>query len=147
MEVRSFDYDLPSELIAQEPVPERDAARLLFLDRFTGAFVHASIAALPGLLTRGDVLVVNDTRVFPARLLGRRIPGGGSVECLLIGRLDAERWEALMHPGQKLRVGARVAFQNLCGEVLERRFHGRRVLRLWTEDGSSIADVVDATGH
>jgi len=147
MDVRSFDYDLPSELIAQEPAPERDAARLLFLDRFTGAFVHASIAALPGLLTRGDVLVVNDTRVFPARLLGRRIPGGGSVECLLIGRLDAERWEALMHPGQKLRVGARVAFQNLRGEVLERRFHGRRVLRLWTEDGSPIEDVVDAIGH
>src|SRR5439155_9584601 len=108
----------PSDRTAQAPAPDRDAARLLFLDRFAGAFVHASIAALPGLLTRGDVLVVNNTRVFPARLLGRRIPGGGSVECLLIGRLDAERWEALMHPGQKLRVGARVAFQNLRGEVL-----------------------------
>src|SRR5438552_4667093 len=138
MDVRSFDYDLPSELIAQEPAPERDAARLLSLDRFTGAIAHTSIAALPGLLARGDVLVVNNTRVFPARLLGRRIPGGGSVECLLIRRLDTERWEALMHPGQKLRVGARVAFENVGGEVLERKFHGRRVLRLWTEDGSPI---------
>src|SRR2546423_2700712 len=133
MDVRSFDYDLPSELIAQEPAPERDAARLLSLDRFNGAIAHQSIAALPGLLARGDVLVVNNTRVFPARLLGRRSPGGGSVECLLIQRLDAERWEALMHPGQKLRVGSEVAFENLRGEGLGRRFHDRRVLRLWPE--------------
>jgi S-adenosylmethionine:tRNA ribosyltransferase-isomerase len=101
-------------------------------------------------LAPGDLLVVNNTRVFPARLLGRRVPSGGAVECLLIRRVDDGTWEALMHPGQKLRVGTRVIFDGptpLHAEVLERRFHGRRLIRLWTEDGSSVDDGVDAIGH
>jgi len=152
MLVNEFDYDLPAELIAQEPPARRDAARLLYLRRDTGAIVHTSITALPGLLRRGDLLVVNDTRVIPARLLGRRVPSGGAVECLLIVRLDEEgTFEALMHPGQKLKPGARVVFEGgtsvLHGEVLERRFYGRRVIRLWTEDQSTVDTVIDAIGH
>src|SRR2546426_1643438 len=97
---------------------------------------HRGIADLPELLRDGDLLVVNNTRVFPARLLGRRVPSGGVVECLLIGRLgsdwgqtsvrpqsDSEPWEALMHPGQKLRPGAQVVFEGtttLRADVLER---------------------------
>src|SRR4029077_12298256 len=105
-------------------------------------------------------------------LLGRREPTGGGVECLLVRRLDApsgpvapgpvasgfsrtsseEIWEALMHPGQKLAPGARVIFDQggagvIHGEVLERHFHGRRSIRLWTDDGRAIQDVVDAIGH
>src|SRR6266536_6368328 len=90
MLVRDFDFDLPSELIAQEPAAERTAARLLHLDRASGDVHHTSISALPDLLRAGDLVVVNDTRVFPARLLGRRVPSGGAVECLLVRRLGTE---------------------------------------------------------
>jgi S-adenosylmethionine:tRNA ribosyltransferase-isomerase len=177
MFVREFDFDLPSELIAQAPLPDRADARLLCLSRATGLMTRATVSSLPLLLEPGDLLVVNDTRVFPARLLGRRDPSGGAVECLLTDLLvsdatptpprehsgtceapaarasggDGEQiWEALMHPGQKLKPGARVIFEGsvtLHGEVLERRFHGRRLLRLWTADGSAVDEAVDAIGH
>src|SRR5438552_11507457 len=103
MDVREFDFSLPPELIAQEPAAERGAARLLHLRRDIGVSVHTSIRSLPDLLHEGDLIVVNNTRVFPARLLGRRVPTGGAVECLLIGRVRAARWEALEHPGPTLR--------------------------------------------
>jgi S-adenosylmethionine:tRNA ribosyltransferase-isomerase len=160
MDIREFDFDLPAELIAQEPAAERSAARLLYLDRVSGSITHSTISALPNLLRAGDVVVVNNTRVFPARLLGRRVPSGGAVECLLMNCLgsdprqsetrQSETWEALVHPGQKLKPGARVVFEGvrtLHGEILERRFFGRRVVRLWTEDESSVDEAVDAIGH
>ncbi len=134
------------------------------------------MSALPERLRAGDLVVVNNTRVFPARLLGRRVPSGGAVECLLVRRLGSDPnpehmrssgseldpqiwghgvrpgdvWEALMHPGQKLRPGARVVFEGvrtLHAEVLEQRFFGRRVIRLWTDDGSPVDEAVDAIGH
>jgi S-adenosylmethionine:tRNA ribosyltransferase-isomerase len=161
MDVRDFDFHLPAALIAQEPAPERGAGRLLVLYRDTGRVDHRAIVDLPDLLRDGDVLVVNDTRVFPARLMGRRVPSGGAVECLLIGRLagdsdagspesSSELWEALMHPGQRLGPGAEVLFEGpptIHGEIVARRFHGRRVIRLWTNDGSPIDEAVDAVGH
>ena len=157
MDVREFDFDLPPELIAQEPPPERSAARLLHLDRASGLIAHTRATALPALVRAGDLIVVNNTRVFPARLLGRRVPSGGAVECLLIARVGsnpgptpAEFWEALVHPGQKLKPGERVIFagiHSVHGEVLQRRFFGRRLVRLWTEDGSTIDKAVDAIGH
>jgi S-adenosylmethionine:tRNA ribosyltransferase-isomerase len=150
MDVRDFDFDLPQELIAQQPPPQRGASRMLFVDRSSTKTVHATIDALPEFLKAGDVLVVNNTRVFPARLLGRRIPSGGAVECLLLGQVDGGCWEALVHPGQKLKPGAQMVFEGsltLRGEILERRFQGRRLIRLWTEDGATIEEVVDALGH
>ena len=165
MDVREFSFDLPPELIAQDPPALRGASRLLHLDRRTGLRSHSTIDRIAEFLEPGDVVVVNNTRVFPARLLGRRVPSGGGVECLLVGRVanDAalasgisrtsteEIWQALMHPGQKLAPGARVIFEGsggvIHGEVLERHFHGRRTIRLWTEDGRSLQDVVDAIGH
>jgi S-adenosylmethionine:tRNA ribosyltransferase-isomerase len=157
MLVRDFDFDLPPELIAQEPAEDRARARLLHLPRFAGPLAHSRVALLSEFLHAGDLLVVNNTRVFPARLLGRRVPSGGAVECLLIARLDGEsagapgeRWEALMHPGQKLKPGAEVVFggaTTLHGEVLDRRFFGRRVIRLWTADGSPVLDAVERVGH
>jgi S-adenosylmethionine:tRNA ribosyltransferase-isomerase len=160
MDVRDFDFALPPELIAQEPPAERGTARMLYLDRSSGALTHTTVERLPDFLRQGDVLVVNNTRVFPARLLGRRVPSGGGVECLLVGRVpEADRplpagpgeyWHALMHPGQKLRPGALVQFGHspaIHGEVIERRYHGRRVIRLWTDDGTSIDAAVDAVGH
>ena len=180
MDVADFDFVLPADLIAQEPAPARGASRLLHLHLESGTLTHTEVSALPSLLRPGDVLVVNDTRVFPARLIGRRVPSGGAVECLLIGRLegspgsdpgggltptgesgsDPRYWEALMHPGQKLKVGARVVFEghgaSLHGEVVGRGAFGRRVIRLsvdaarsGVEVGSSgeIDRVIDAIGH
>jgi len=171
MDVRDFDFDLPPELIAQEPPSDRGAARLLVLNRDTGSLTHTHIHALAGLLGAGDLVVVNNTRVFPARLLGHRVPSGGAVECLLLSHLGVgpggqtrgqtqtsdppagptdEFWEALVHPGQKLKPGARIVFEGertLHGEVLDRRFFGRRLVRLWTGDGSPVDAAVDAIGH
>jgi S-adenosylmethionine:tRNA ribosyltransferase-isomerase len=158
VDVREFDFDLPPALIAQEPPPQRGGARLLQLDRRTGGIVHGSISDLPQALRKGDVVVVNNTRVFPARLLGRRVPSGGAVECLLIRREGRDSgkgpgvsdWQALMHPGQKLRPGARVVFEGTCtlhGEVLEQRFYGRRVIRLSREDGGAVEEAIEAIGH
>jgi S-adenosylmethionine:tRNA ribosyltransferase-isomerase len=152
MDVQEFDFDLPVDLIAQEPSTERDRARLLCMDRATGQIEHRSISDLPNLLDPGDVLVLNDTRVFPARLLGRRVPSGGRVECLLIGRVpeSADHWAALVHPGQRLGPGAQLMFEGdriLQGEILAQRHYGRRIIRLWTPDGSPVEDAVDAIGH
>src|SRR3954451_2954310 len=160
MDVRDFDFDLPAELIAQEPPAVRGGGRLLHVNRQTGSIAHTRVTALPDLLHAGDLVVVNNTRVFPARLLGRRVPSGGAVECLQVTPVDDEAgarsrsdpvlWEALIHPGQKLKPGARVIFDGvhtLHGEILERRFFGRRLVRLWTGDGSSVDEAVDAIGH
>jgi S-adenosylmethionine:tRNA ribosyltransferase-isomerase len=163
VDIREFDFDLPPELIAQEPSAQRGESRLLQLDRRTGRILHGVISDLPHVLREGDLVVVNNTRVFPARLLGRRVPSGGAVECLLIGRADAglagrERpagpastdWQALMHPGQKLRPGARVVFDGsapLHGEVVGHHFYGRRTIRLWREDGGSVDEAIESIGH
>ena len=152
-----FDFALPEELIAQH-APRRGESRLLVLDRLTGKLSHASVRDVPRYLRSGDLMVANDTRVFPARLIGHRVPSGGAVECLLLQRDDAfeprssdsETWEALMHPGQKLKPGARVVFERegvrLHGEVLHRLFFGRRRIRLTAEAGI-VADAIDAIGH
>src|SRR5436190_1107743 len=143
MNVREFLFELPPALIAQAPPELRGASRLLHVSRATGARTHSTIDRLAAFLDNGDLLVVNNTRVFPARLLGHRVPSGGAVECLLVSRANVsspegsafgrteETWHALMHPGQKLAPGARVIFDgaggaSLHGEVLERHFHGRR---------------------
>jgi S-adenosylmethionine:tRNA ribosyltransferase-isomerase len=156
--VSDFDFDLPESLIAQDAA-QRGRSRLLVLHKQSGAVEHAMFADLERFLRPGDLLVLNDTRVFPARLIGRRDPSGGEVECLLMGRprpLDdaeprAEEWDALVHPGQKLKPGARMLFEGagstLHGEVLARRFQGRRTIRLWTADPGGVAAVVDRIGH
>ena len=163
MKVDAFDFDLPPELIAQHAVG-RGESRLLVLDRTTSAVSHASIRDLPRWLRAGDLLVTNDTRVFPARLLGHRLPGGGAVECLLLsqetaaplpssavpGPSDVQDWLALMHPGQRLKPGSRVIFDRggvqLHGEVLERLYFGRRRIRLSAETGT-VTEAIDALGH
>ena len=168
MNVSDFDFDLPADLIAQEPPAERGTSRLLALDRPSGRISHHQFSALPSLLNPGDVIVVNDTKVFPARLIGTRLPGGGAAECFLVNRLRQgygasadssptaepeveETWVALVHPGQRLRTGSRMVFEDgsrrLHAEVTGMHFHGRRTVRLWTEDGTSVRDAVDALGH
>jgi S-adenosylmethionine:tRNA ribosyltransferase-isomerase len=155
VQVSDFDFVLPGELIAQTPLP-RGASRLMILDRRHGRIQHSRFAELPRVLRAGDLLVANNTRVFAARLLGRRVGSGGSVECLLLGRLEGdasgELWHALVHPGQKLREGSRVRFEGsagaLIGEIVERKFFGRRVIRLWSEPADrGVDEMIDALGH
>lgn len=151
MNVADFDYDLPPELVAQAPPEPRGASRMMVVDRCTGRAEAGHVADLRRWLRSGDVLVLNDTRVFPARLLGHRVPSGGVVECLLLGRLDAERWDALVHPGQKLRPGERFVCEGpggrLVGTVESRHTFGRRTVRLLADPGADVDAVIDAIGH
>ena len=151
MDVAEFDFDLPSTLIAQEPPAERGRSRLLVLRRADRAIRHAAFSRIADYLRQGDLLVVNNTRVFPARLLGRRVPRGGGVECLLLGTSSTDEWNALVHPGQKLKPGARAVFERddstLYAEVVARHFHGRRTIRLWTDDGTEVTSAVERIGH
>lgn len=157
LRVSDFDFDLPADLIAQTPPAVRGASRLMHLARTSGAVAHHPFADLPRLLRRGDLLVMNDTRVFPARLLGTREPGGGAVECLLVARdpaasvsPDVEVWRALVSPGARLKRGTRMVFDGpggrIDGEVLERAQSGRLV-RLSALGGASVTEVIDRLGH
>ncbi|MEQ1573064.1 MAG: tRNA preQ1(34) S-adenosylmethionine ribosyltransferase-isomerase QueA [Vicinamibacterales bacterium] len=164
MNVADFDFHLPEALIAQEPSDERGGSRLLVLHRATGIVEHTSFSSLASWMRQGDLLVVNNTRVFSARLLGERVPSGGAVECLLLSQvadpavsglpastIPSHCWEALVHPGQKLKPGARVRFERngvvLHGELLARHFHGRRTIRLWTDAGADVEEAIDRIGH
>ncbi len=155
MLVSDFDFDLPDDLIAQDAAP-RGAARLLVLDRTSGAIAHTLVSELPRFLRRGDMVVVNNTRVFAARLLGHRAPSGGAVECLLVAQPERAEdgtvvGEALMHPGQKLKPGAIVRFEGPGGvlrcEVLAQKFFGRRRVRLTPESGGDVDTLIDRLGH
>ena len=151
MKVADFSYELPAELVAQYPPDERGSSRLLVLDRGTGGVTHAAVRDISRFLRAGDLMVFNDTRVFPARLIGEREPGGGAVEVMLVARVDEERWEALVHPGQRMRPGRRVRFERggrtLHGEVIEERYFGRRLVRFWTADAGSVTEAIEAIGH
>src|SRR5688500_5685883 len=164
MHISDFDFDLPDSQIAQHPPPVRGESRLLVLERRTGVITDATFARLPEFLRRGDLLVLNDSRVFPARLLGVRVPSGGAVECLLVRALGSPHaaqsdWEALVHPGQKLKPGSRVAFERdgvrIDGEIIGRHFHGRRTIRLSTTStgtgsgsgSGTVMDAIERIGH
>ncbi len=151
MRLSDFDFSLPDHLIAQQPSSERGASRLLVVDRARGAWSDRTIADLPDLLAPSDLLVVNNSRVVPARLLGRREPSGGHVECLLLRQIDDDRWDVLMHPGQKMKPGTRARFgeppAQLETEVLAQHTFGRRTVRLWPTHGGSVEKIVDGIGH
>ncbi len=134
MLISDFDYDLPEELIAQHPLERRDASRMLIVERARRVWRDASFTDLPDELRAGDLLVVNNTRVFPARLIGRREPSGGRVELLLVRELEENGehvWEALARPARRLDQGARIEFGDgrLRAEVIEARADGRRKVR------------------
>ncbi len=130
-----FYYDLPPELIAQTPLERRDASRLLTLDKRTGATEHHVFHELPDFLNEGDCLVMNDSRVIPARLFGTR-PTGGSVEVVLLRDLGGGDWECLTRPGRKTQPGTHISFGNgeLTAELLRADVDGNNVLH-FTFDG------------
>lgn len=130
MKTSDFYFDLPEELIAQTPLERRDASRLLCLDKTSGAMEHRVFSELPELLRPGDCLVMNDSRVLPARLLGAR-ETGGAAELLLLRELGAGKWECLARPGKKLRPGSKVTFGDgeLEAEILETAEGGNRIVQ------------------
>jgi len=130
VDVAEFDYELPRELIAQEPLPERDASRLLVLPRERGEPEHRMVRELPALLRSGDVLVVNDARVIPARVRGRKEGTGGKVELLLVEPLGGADWLALSQSSKPLRAGATVEAHGAPLQVVEARGEGELVVRL-----------------
>lgn len=129
MKTQDFWYDLPEELIAQTPLEKRDASRLMVLDRKTGAVSHKHFYDIVDYLNPGDCLVMNDSRVLPARLLGHR-PTGGAVEVLLLRDLGNKQWECLCKPGKKMQVGQTVSFGDgdLTATVVEVQEDGNRVV-------------------
>ncbi|HEX9674825.1 MAG TPA: S-adenosylmethionine:tRNA ribosyltransferase-isomerase, partial [Anaerolineales bacterium] len=129
MRLEDFDYELPADRIAQRPAQPRDASRLLVLDRTSGSIQHRSFRDLPTLLTPGDALILNETRVIPARLRARKLPGGGRVELLLLEREGPRTWQALVG-GKGLRPGRRLAVEGGPeAEVVEQMDGARRLIR------------------
>jgi S-adenosylmethionine:tRNA ribosyltransferase-isomerase len=125
-----FDYHLPPELIAQRPTADRLASRLLVLHRDTGEIEHRRFPELIEYLRAGDLLVVNETKVIPARLIGRKVGTGGRVEALLLRRRAPDIWQAAVNPGRRLPVGARLEFaERLTGEIISRSPDGTREIR------------------
>ncbi|MDX2030361.1 MAG: tRNA preQ1(34) S-adenosylmethionine ribosyltransferase-isomerase QueA [Blastocatellia bacterium] len=150
MHISEFNFELPAELIAQEPLQERDASRMLAIDRRAGTWRDMGFAEFPSLLAAGDVIVLNNTRVFPARLLGHRVVNGApgaQVEALLVERRANDDWEVLARPGRALKLGAELVFGQgrLRGTVLEILAEGRRLIRFAADD--DFDQVVDEIGN
>ena len=146
MKTHDFYYDLPEELIAQTPLEKRDTSRLLVLDRKTGGVTHKHFYDILDYLKPGDCLVMNDSRVLPARLLGQRLPGGGACEVLLLIDRGDNVWECLVRPGKRLRRGARVSFGDgkLKGEIVDELPDGNRLVKFEYE--GIFLEVLDALG-
>jgi S-adenosylmethionine:tRNA ribosyltransferase-isomerase len=147
MLVKDYDYELPEELIAQDPLEDRSASRLMVLDKHTGAYTHHVFKEIIDYLEPGDCLVINNTKVIPARLIGEREETGGKVEVLLLKRLEADVWETLVKPGKKCKPGARLSFGNglLRAEVLSVEEEGNRRIRFEYE--GIFEEILDQLGQ
>jgi S-adenosylmethionine:tRNA ribosyltransferase-isomerase len=163
MDLSEFDFELPAELIAQRPLAERDASRMLLLDRVSGAWQDRQFRELPDLLRGDELIVLNNVRVLPARLFGKRAglraerPGANNaigneflsapIEVLLVRQLTSETWETLVRPGRKIQIGERIMFgeDELTAEVVGRGDFGLRVLRFHSQNGFHTA--LDKLGH
>ena len=147
MKTSDFYYDLPEELIAQDPLEDRTASRLLVLDRKTGAVEHKIFSDVIDYLNEGDCLVINNTRVIPARLIGEKEGTGGKVEVLLLKRRANDVWETLVKPGKKLKPGAKITFGDgrLRAEVLEVVEEGNRLVKFHYE--GIFEEILDSLGE
>ncbi len=147
MHLSDFDYELPPQLIAQQPLAERAASRMLVVDRATQTWSDSQFKKFPEYLRANDALVLNNTRVFPARLQGERWPSGGSVELLLIREIESSVWETLARPARRLRQGSRIVFggSKLHAEVVESLNNGIRLVKF--ESRESLDKVIDELGE
>jgi S-adenosylmethionine:tRNA ribosyltransferase-isomerase len=147
MLISDFDYELPEELIAQHPLKKRDESRMLVLERETERWHDSRFAELPSYVRPGDVLVVNNTRVFPARLHGTREPTGGRVELFLIREREPDVWEVLARPARRLPPRTRVSFKDsrLRAEIIEALDEGRRLVRFNAD--APLANLLEEIGE
>ena len=146
MNIEDFDYDLPRDLIAQEPLPSREDSRMMIVDRRTGEIVHGLFRELPDYLSPGDALVVNDSKVIPARLLGVD-PGGREVEVLLVTEMEEGVWTALVRPGKRIRSGLDIDIRpgEFSVRILENLKGSRRLIRLVSDE--PVAEMLARYGH
>ena len=147
MRTSDFYYDLPQELIAQHPAEPRDSCRLLCVNRSSGNVEHRIFSELPGLLKKGDLLVVNNSRVIPARVIGIKQPTGAVCELLLLKQKENDIWECLAKPGKRLKTGAQIDIGEglLRAEILETLTDGNKLVR-FTHDGDNIFTVLEQVG-
>ena len=149
MDLHDFYYDLPQELIAQDPLSDRSSSRLMVLDKKTGAIEHKIFKDIIDYLNPGDCLVINDTKVIPARLIGEKVGTRAAIEVLLLTRKDdlKDTWEVLVKPGKKARVGAKISFGNgkLIGEIIDIVEEGNRLIQ-FTYDGI-FEEILDELGQ
>ena len=148
MKTSDFYYDLPEELIAQTPLTQRDSSRLLCLDRKSGDIEHKHFHDILDYLHSGDVLVLNNSRVLPSRLIGAKEHTGGAMEFLLLEEKEKDVWEILVRPGRKAKVGSRFVFGDglLVGEIIEIKDDGNRIAKFYHE-GTSFYEVIDKIGQ
>ena len=147
MNIKEFYYDLPEELIAQDPLTDRSSSRLLTLDKNSGAFSHHVFRDIVDYLNPGDCLVLNNTKVIPARLMGEKEGTGAGIEVLLLKRKENDVWETLVKPGKKARPGARISFGNglLVGEVVDVVEEGNRLIKFEYE--GIFEEILDQLGQ
>lgn len=146
MNIKDFSYDLPEELIAQEPIQDRPMSRLMVLNKETGRIEHKIFKDIVNYLEKGDCLVLNNTRVIPARLLGEKEGSGGKIEFVLLKRINGDIWEVILKPGKKAKPGARFVFGNgeLKAEVVEVIEEGNRLVRF--EYDGVFEQILDKVG-
>ncbi len=147
MEVKDFDFYLPEELIAQTPLKDRTASRLMVLDPKTGEIKHRKFADVTDFLNEGDCLVLNDTRVLPARLYGTKVDTGANIEFLLLKQVDGDQWETLVKPAKRVKKGTVVTFgdgrlKGICKEELD---HGGRIVEFQYE--GIFHEILDSLGE
>lgn len=147
MDVKDFDYELPQELIAQDPLEDRSGSRLMVLDRQTGAVTHKIFKDITDYLEPGDCLVINNTKVIPARLFGVRVGTEAKIELLLLRRQEGDVWETLVKPGKKCRVGTQISFGDglLTGEIIDVVEDGNRLIRFYYE--GIFEEILDRLGQ
>ena len=147
MKRQDFYYELPEELIAQDPLEDRSSSRLLVLDKQSGAVSHHVFKEIVDYLKAGDCLVVNDTKVIPARLIGSKVGTDAKIEILLLKRKENNIWETLVKPGKKAKPGTKISFGDgiLVGEVLEIVEEGNRLIR-FSYDGI-FEEILDRLGQ
>ena len=147
MKRQDFYYELPEELIAQDPLEDRSSSRLLVLDKETGAFSHHVFKEITEYLHEGDCLVINDTKVIPARLIGSKVETNAKIEVLLLKRKENNVWETLVKPGKKAKVGAKISFGDglLMGEVIDVVEEGNRLIQFHYE--GIFEEILDELGQ
>ncbi|AJP12552.1 TPA: tRNA preQ1(34) S-adenosylmethionine ribosyltransferase-isomerase QueA [Clostridioides difficile] len=147
MKTRDFKFDLPQELIAQVPIEDRASSRLMVLDKETGNIEHKVFRDIIEYLNPGDCLVLNNTRVIPARLIGEKLETGGKIEFLLLKRTEEDTWQALVKPGKRAKVGTKFSFGNgkLIGEVVDLSDEGSRIIK-FHYDGI-FEEILDELGN